>query len=136
MTPDAKPVSQQAANGVMIGIGIAVLLIIFSGIVDLISHGYAVSRVGLAFWQLVVVYSVGGVACGAVMGLGGMQMRRSPIFAFLIGVIAFLPFCATYFYYTVERADWNHGGLIMTSIGALILGGPIGLIVGGWVQNT
>jgi hypothetical protein len=130
-----KRTLQRVRNGILVGSGIATLLIAFAGGIDLMSDGQAIRHVGLTWWQLVVVYSIGGITGGALFGFGEVLSRRSPVLAFLVGVVACFPFSATYFICSAARSDGTRGGVIMASIGAIVLGGPIGLVIGGWVQN-
>lgn len=130
-----KPTLQRICNGILVGIGIATLLSAVAGGIDLMSDGQAIRHVGLTWWQLVVVYSIGGITGGAFFGFGEVLSRRSPVLAVLVGVVACFPFSATYFICSAAQSDGIHDELIMASIGAIVLGGPIGLVIGGWVQS-
>lgn len=82
-----------------------------------------------------MVYSIGGITGGAFFGFGEALSRRSPVLAFLVGVVACFPFSATYSICIAAQPYGTHERLIMASIGAIALGGPVGLVIGGWVQN-
>jgi len=114
--------------GIISGLAVATL---FSAIVItrwVINHN-DLARIGLTLPQAILGYYVGGVGGGAIMGGLSFLGKRSNVAAFLIGTLGMLPFGFMTIRFMNQGWEWTLSTVGATIIGAMVLGGCLGLIM-------
>jgi MFS family permease len=80
--------------------------------------------------QVVLAYIVGAVAGGAIVG-ALLPIARWPAGAFALGTAGTFPFFVLVFLLLAADAPWFPDQVVMGLIGAMLLGGPMGLFIRG-----
>lgn len=122
-------------TGIVISLLLAGLFSAFTGLTAMLSHGAVLRNLGLSFVDVVIGYVVGGIAAGGVLSALYPLVRRSPVIAFVAGAVGFAPFYAAYAVLALSRNEWTSRGPMLVMLCAVLIGGPLGLIIGGWIRS-
>jgi hypothetical protein len=117
---------QRLAWGIRWGLAFAAVLGIWVAVMYPLGGAKAVNRIGVPFAALIVLYLVGGVAGGALVGVL-LPIVRWGWGAIVVGVLAFVPFGYAVTGVLIGFAPWTVLHTLAVVAGPIVLGVPVGL---------
>lgn len=130
MLSSTAPVKTRIWAGILNGLAYAALLtMIVAAIVLLRGHQAFVERFRVTLAQIMIVYVLGGVLSGAVVGWA-WPIGRWSWGSFLLGFLALLPITFAVAFLISDADEWGFR-IVGTLVSALVVGGGIGLALHG-----
>ena len=125
---------RRSVSGALWGLSVSVVLSMIATVVTIVSLGSVTARLGLSYWQVVSLYFIGGPLGGAIFGATWPLAKRYAVLAFIVGTVSVLPFTIGFAALELSPNEWPSGWIFVAGGSAVLLGGPLGLIISGRVK--
>lgn len=120
------PTGRRLQWGAKAGMAVALVLMLWAVGVYAFAGSAAFTSRGVSFWTTLVIYCVGGLLGGAVVGVM-LPLVRWVLGAACVGMVATLPIGLVTMMVLKGAAPWGTVESVSVVLFVLLLGGPLGL---------
>jgi len=111
--------------GVQTGLGVALLFSVIAGVSYATGGAHTRARIGLPYWNVVLLYLWGGASGGLIAG-ALLSFVTSQWRAMALGCLATLPMFLAAIPSMLPRAEWYPPGVTIALIVSVVVGGGWG----------